>query len=133
MARIRNPHETERRWRTLLTRLERSGQSVAEFAARHGVSTASVYHWRKRLGRSGPVRRRSPSGGRLPAQAPADTRAPANGSAEAPFVRLKVAGALRIEVELPSGVRIHVPPTEIQALEAAIGTGHALASEERSC
>ncbi len=63
MARKRNPHETERRWRTLLTRLERSGQSVVEFAARHGVSTASVYHWRKRLGRSGPVRRRSPSGG----------------------------------------------------------------------
>ncbi len=63
MARKRNPHETERRWRTLLTRLERSGQSVAEFAARHSVSTASVYHWRKRLGRSGPVRRRSPSGG----------------------------------------------------------------------
>ncbi len=54
MARKRNPHTTERRWRTLLTRLERSGQSVAEFAARHGVSTASVYHWRKRLRRSGP-------------------------------------------------------------------------------
>ena len=66
-------------------------------------------------------------------KATSNTDMSANGSAEAPFVRLKVAGALRIEVELPSGVRIHVPPTEIQALEAAIGTGHALASEERSC
>ncbi len=27
MARKRNPHETERRWRTLLTRLERSGHA----------------------------------------------------------------------------------------------------------
>ncbi len=37
MARKRNPHETGRRWRTLLTRLERSGRCVAIFVGRQAA------------------------------------------------------------------------------------------------
>ncbi len=130
MARKRNP-ETEKRWQALLTQLDRSGQSVAEFAAQHGVSTASIYHWRKRLGRSGPTRRQPTRPGR--AKSTRTGRTANRPATQPPFVRLNVASADRIEVELPSGVRIHVPPAHIQALQAAIGTGHALASEERPC
>ena len=38
------------RWQALLARATRSGLSVAEFCRREGVSTASFYTWRKRLG-----------------------------------------------------------------------------------
>ena len=37
-------------WQALLARATRSGLSVAEFCRREGVSTASFYTWRKRLG-----------------------------------------------------------------------------------
>jgi hypothetical protein len=37
-------------WQALLGRSARSGLSVAEFCRREGVSTASFYTWRKRLG-----------------------------------------------------------------------------------
>ena len=37
-------------WQALLARSARSGLSVAEFCRREGVSTASFYTWRKRLG-----------------------------------------------------------------------------------
>ncbi len=39
MARKRNPHETERRWRTLLTRLERSGADVVSPQAINSSTT----------------------------------------------------------------------------------------------
>ena len=41
---------TRARWQALLGRAARSGLSVAEFCRREGVSTASFYTWRKRLG-----------------------------------------------------------------------------------
>ncbi len=41
-------------WQALLARATRSGLSVAEFCRREGVSTASFYTWRKRLGAAGP-------------------------------------------------------------------------------
>jgi hypothetical protein len=41
---------TRAQWRSVLARAARSDLSVAEFCRREGVSTASFYTWRKRLG-----------------------------------------------------------------------------------
>lgn len=117
--------ETALRWQQLIRELQQGTETVAEFAAARGVSTASIYHWKKRLGISNSLRRRSsrtktPSGASS-RQTPSQTTS---------FVPLSVVSPDRVEVELPSGVRIHVPPAHIEALRAAIGTGHALAKEE---
>ncbi len=125
MARKRSP-ETEKRWRTLLSELERSDQTVASFATQHGVSTASIYQWRKRLGPNGSRRRRQP-------KPKPRGESPRRARSSSPFVRLDVAIADRVEVELPSGVRIHVPAAQIDALQAAIGAGHALVMEGSTC
>ena len=41
---------SRREWQSLLERAERSPLSVTAFCATQGVSTASFYLWRKRLG-----------------------------------------------------------------------------------
>jgi hypothetical protein len=41
-------------WEQRLQRFARSGLSVAAFCAREGVSSASFYAWRRRLGEAGP-------------------------------------------------------------------------------
>lgn len=62
-TRRRSPSGTEKHYRSLLAELARSGQSVREFAAEHGVSPWTLYTWRSRLGLSrgravGPAARR---------------------------------------------------------------------------
>ena len=42
--------EAEKRWRGRLRKWQRSGQSVAAFCRAEGVSGASFYAWRRRLG-----------------------------------------------------------------------------------
>ena len=42
----RSRHE----WQTLLAKLDASGLCVAPFCRREGISTASLYRWRNRLG-----------------------------------------------------------------------------------
>lgn len=49
-----------REWQSLIARAERSPLSVRAFCAAQGVSTASFYLWRKRLG--GEVARAAPPG-----------------------------------------------------------------------
>ena len=54
----------------MLIELERSGASVAAFAARHGIDAQRLYSWRRRLGSVSPplfvelrARQPSPTGG----------------------------------------------------------------------
>jgi transposase-like protein len=42
--------DVERKWRRRLERCAASGLPVVEFCHREGVSTASFYSWRRRLG-----------------------------------------------------------------------------------
>jgi len=42
-------HRSRDEWARLLARWRASGESGAKFADRHGVSTASLYDWRRRL------------------------------------------------------------------------------------
>jgi len=60
-------------WRERLERFSSCGLGVAPFCAREGVSVASFYHWRKKLGHEGrrrcmtdghPRHRTDPTGGR---------------------------------------------------------------------
>jgi transposase-like protein len=58
--------KTRRRWReedaaTVLAALDASGQSVAEFAERHGLDMQRLHFWRRRL-----CTARRPSKGRAP-------------------------------------------------------------------
>lgn len=50
----RSPRESEIHHRRLLREQSRSGQSVRDFAADRGLSAATLYAWRRRLGLARP-------------------------------------------------------------------------------
>ena len=91
------PTPTERRMEKLLAAQERSGLTLAEFARRRGVPDGRLRWWKHELGR-----RRAARGSEGPVQ----------------FVPLQVTGRPSVAlaprdgvmVELPRGIRIHVPP-----------------------
>jgi transposase len=45
----RRDEQKERQWRRWIDLWQDSGSSVADFCARHGLSTATFYAWRKTL------------------------------------------------------------------------------------
>lgn len=100
--------QLERRWRELIARFRRSGQTVRAFCSTHGIGEASFYAWRREI----EVRDRDRTN-----SAPAEP-APA-------FVPVRVAAAATIEVVLPSGVVVRVPagaePVAVARLVAALG------------
>lgn len=55
----RRDRSKEEFWRRMIGRQARSGQSVRAWCGRHGVSAASFYWWRRRLGRSGQAAQKS--------------------------------------------------------------------------
>lgn len=88
MAKRREDRREE--MRALLARQESSGQSVAAFARRRGISAWTLYAWKRRLAQergAGPGQDRG-------------------------FVEVQVVGSRKappIELELPQGVRVVVP------------------------
>ena len=97
----------ERRWRSLIAAQERSGLGVAEFAARRGLSAATLYWWRSRIGRAERA---------VPRLVPIEIVGRESGVACAP--------GLHFEVELRGGRRLRVPPRfdadELARLVAAL-------------
>lgn len=97
----------EGRWRSLIAAQERSGLGVAEFAARRGLSAATLYWWRSRIRRS----ERSE-----PQLVPIEIIAREPDRACAP--------SGHFEVELRGGRRVRVPPrfdaSELTRLIAAL-------------
>lgn len=95
-------------WRQVLVDWRRSGETIRAFCGRLGISTASLYRWRRRF--EGPGRR-----GPGPAPAPAFTpvRVIASGS-----------DALPVEILLRCGRRIRcgadVPPDTLARLASAL-------------
>jgi transposase-like protein len=65
----------ERQWRRWIAQRQTSGLSVRDFCARHGLATASFYHWRRVL-----ERRAAERPAFVPVQVVADTP-PAQASA----------------------------------------------------
>jgi hypothetical protein len=88
-------------WRARLERFAQSGLAVVRFCAREGVSTASFYHWRKRLAPLG-FRRRATG---RPRSFQAVTVVPA------------VPG---VSIHLPGGARIEVRTADLEAVRAVI-------------
>jgi hypothetical protein len=97
----------ERRWRRMVRRWEKSGLSVREFCDWQALSEASFYAWRRELAvrdREAPSRRENPVNDLtsnfpqfLPVQVVAESA-------------LDSGVGRCLEVQLPTGVRLQVPP-----------------------
>ena len=89
----------ERFWREMVRRWQRSGATIREFCAEHGLSEPSFYGWRRELAKRDEEARERPA--RTNARS---VRRPANG--------------------LPVFVPLQVTPTEpASALEVVVGAG----------
>ena len=97
-------------WRDRLGRYESSELTVTDFCEAEGVSQASFYQWRKKLGR----RRRVASAGRR--DETAASRSPA-------FVPV-VPTTLAVVVTLGNGVRVELPSSDHELVARVI---HAVA------
>lgn len=102
-----------REWRKRLSRYSSAGVTVAEFCREEGVSAASFYQWRRRLGRG---KLNDTSSRRRPRTA---SRA---------FVPVEVVGSSGVLVVLPGGTRIEIPTGDAALLTATL---HAVAAWDR--
>lgn len=111
--------ELESKWRGRLARYGVGGMTVAEFCRREGASVASFYYWRRRLEGSGQsragVERTSPE------------------KAAKLFVPVNISSWSQVEIEFPSGVRVRVPASSVEAIRAAVLAGGDPYGEGRSC
>ena len=84
-------------WRSRLQRFQSSGMTVVQFCRRERVSAPSFYQWRKRLATS-------------------------HGTTSSPtFVPLRLTRlASPVEIHLPNGARVCVPPGDADALRIAV-------------
>jgi hypothetical protein len=89
-------------WRARLQRYERSDQTVSEFCLDEGVSTASFYHWRKRL-----TEHKSNE---------------AVGGKPAGFAEVRVIGSAVVTVRLAGGTRLEIPVGDVRVLQTIIDT-----------
>jgi hypothetical protein len=96
-------------WRRRWERYRRSGQTVAEFCVREGVSVASFYYWRQRLADAAAreaLQEATPE--------PEDRAAPAFQA-----VRL-TAGPAPLSIHLADGVRIELPGENLAAIRLVV-------------
>jgi hypothetical protein len=105
MPQHRRSPERERFWREAVAGHKKSGMSVRAFCVERGLSEPSFYAWRREL----TLRGRAP-------------RTPA-----ATFVPVQVVADSLVEVVLPNGVVVRVPPATdaatVARLVAALGSG----------
>ena len=97
----------EELWRSRLRRFQTSGMSVTRFCRVERVSVPSFYQWRKRLALQ-PGKKGTPL-----------------------FVPVHVtpsAAVAAVEIRLPNGTRICVPPGHAESLRVAIETAGRVAS-----
>jgi transposase-like protein len=95
--RRRNP-QREQFWRQTLAAWQKSGQSIRAFCAERGLSEASFFAWRRTLRRSD----RQPT------------------VTQPTLVPLRVIADAVLEVVLPTGVVVRVPPGADTAVVAAL-------------
>ncbi len=89
-------------WRRRVRRFRLAGTTVSRFCEEEGVSTASFYHWRKKLADRKPTTR----GGNLAPTFQA--------------VRITPTDAA-VSIQLPGGTRIEVPTANLDAVRAVLG------------
>lgn len=102
----------ERFWRGHLLAQRSGGLSIRDYCTRHDLTEPSFYAWRREIGRRDRLRSRAVSG---PASRNGGGIRGAGGPLATGFVRLEVqpassCPAAPIEIVLPSGSRILVPP-----------------------
>ena len=101
-------------WRSRLQRFQASGLSVTRFCQQEQVSAPAFYHWRKRLGAAAAAREAPPT-----------------------FVPVRVTPAAVVEIHLPNGTRVCVPPGHPDSLRLALETAGRLsgrpAEEAAAC
>lgn len=95
-----------REWRERLERYRQADLTVSMFCLREGVSEASFYLWRKKLGQT--LRHRPEARSNEPVFAP--IRLVASPGATTPLVT----------VQLPGGTRLEIPLSDSDAFERAI-------------
>ncbi len=95
----------EELWQSRMRRFQIGGMSVTQFCRVEGVSMPSFYQWRKRLAVS----------------------LPKNGMPA--FVPVRVTQAAAVEIHLPNGARVCVPPGDVASLRLAIETVGRLESD----
>lgn len=95
-------------WRRRLARYEVWSGTVAAFCVREGVSAVTFYQWRRKLAGE-------PTGGRSRA-----TEERGESHERPSFLPVRIAGAERIEIELPNGVRVRVPGDATRTLDAVL-------------
>jgi len=113
-------------WRERLERFSSCGPAVAPFCAREGVSVASFYHWRKKLGHKGrrrcmtdghPRHRSGSARGRGVFQPVAVVPA---ASGFIPVASGLVPAAQAVCIQLPCGTRIEVDAGDLDALRTVL-------------
>ena len=116
-------------WRERFERFSRSGLAVTRFCAREGVSTASFYNWRKRLGDKDDVDepvaqfdRRPPvtNGPRRRRTALAGGRGRFQAVTVVPGTSRMLPTAPTICIQLPCGTRIDVGAEDLDALRTVV-------------
>jgi len=90
-------------WRQRLLRFEKCRSTVNEFCRQEGVSPASFYVWRKRLGHNRQGARKPSTGQSPPGFRPVRLLTPAS-----------------LSVHLPGGTRLIVPMSEPEGLRSVI-------------
>ncbi len=112
-------------WRERLERFSRSGRTVARFCGGEGVSIASFYLWRKKLGHKS---RRRHGTNRRGAFQPV---------AVVPAAFGVVPGPAAICIQLPCGTRIEVGAEDLDAVRAVVAevarAGRGRQSEGDAC
>lgn len=120
MARERNA-TLWAQWRERVARYERSAETSAEFCRREGVSTASLFSWRRRLTResNSESMKRANVPTFLPVRFPSG---PTPGT-----------DAARVEIELPNGAVVRLYGPSDRLLRDAIAAAGTLSPEVSSC
>lgn len=112
-------------WRERFERFSGGQMSVGPFCARKGVSVASFYYWREKVGKVGCARddggKKMGDSGRVRQDRPRPDRR----SVFQPVTVVPAASAVRIE--LPGGARIEVGTEDLDVVRAVV---HAVARSE---
>jgi len=114
MARVSDPRLASA-WRRRIVAQGRSGLSIVEFCRREGVSPASFHGWKRRLRATTNAKGAAPRAKRTKAVA---RQIPAEGS----FWQVPLAMTACLELRLPDGTVVRLPPDNLAALATALST-----------
>jgi len=86
-------------WAERIDRFQKSNQSVAEFCLTEGVSQASLYQWRRKLGSGHAAVNHAAVTQTLPAFVPVNLRA-SEASLPATVMAVELPGGIRVRIEV---------------------------------